>query len=220
MTADPEAAVAPVDLAQAAIGPGMAIFSKHSKVLEADGAPMSIHNALVHINKAVDDYFAHVEGDFDADTRFCIGWFEQHGLKAGPFGEADVLARAKGTAVRGVREAGAITSGKGQVQLLRVAEYPEGWDPTTDNRTPIWEACHQMCRALSDSEKKAGELLARMPQKQDAVRHLAYRLFTICERKKWAAEARAYNELITSWPAIVEHSINAGHAGTQLELPT
>lgn len=210
--------VAPVDLAQAAIGPGMAIFSKYKSVLEADGSSMSVHNALIHINKAIDDYFAQAEGDLDADTRFCIGWFQQHEYGEGLFGDADVLARAKGTSVDGVREAGVIHSSKGKVQLLRVKEYPTSWDPKKDSRLPIWEACHQMCRALGESESEAGALLARMPDKQDAIRQLAYRLYTICERKGWAEDARAYNELVTSWPAIVEQSLKAGHKGSQMSL--
>ena len=218
MTADPIAAIAPVDLQQAAIGPGMALFSRHGAVLEADGSPMSVHNALVHINKAIDSFFAEAEGDLDADTRFCIGWFQQYGFGAGAFGEADVLARAKGTAVDGVQEAGVLLSAKGKVRLLGVKEYPHSWDPATDSRVPVWEACHQMCRALCTSEHEAGVLLARMPEKQDAIRQLAYRLYTICERQKWNEDARAYNELVTSWPAIVEESIRAGLKGTQLEL--
>jgi putative DNA methylase len=218
MTADPIASIAPVDLAQAAIGPGMAIFSKYKAVLEADGSPMSVHNALIHINKAIDDYFAHAEGDLDADTRFAIGWFQQYGFETGAFGEADVLARAKGTSVDGVRDAGVLHSAKGKVRLLRVKEYPKDWDPETDDRTPVWEACHQMCRALGESEGDAGKLLARMPDKQDAIRQLAYRLFTLCERKGWAEEARAYNDLVTSWPAIVEESGKAGLKGEQLSL--
>ena len=218
MIADPTAAIAPVDLAQAAIGPGMAIFSKYKAVLEADGSPMSVHNALIHINKAIDDYFAQAEGDMDADTRFCIGWFQQYEYEVGPFGQADVLARAKGTSVEGVRDAGVIHASKGDVRLLRVKEYPAAWDPTKDSRLPIWEACHQMCRALGESESEAGALLARMPDKQDAIRQLAYRLYTICERKGWAEDARAYNELVTSWPAIVEQSLKAGHKGSQMSL--
>ena len=218
MTAEPLAAVAPVDLAQASIGPGMAIFSKYKAVLEADGAPMSVHNALIHINKAIDDYFSQAEGDMDADTRFCIGWFQQYEYEVGSFGQADVPARAKGTSVEGVRDAGVIHAAKGEVRLLRVKEYPASWDPTKDSRLPIWEACHQMCRALSESESAAGALLARMADKQDAIRQLAYRLYTICERKKWAEDALAYNELVTSWPAIVEQSLKVGHKGSQMSL--
>ncbi len=210
--------IAPVDLAQASIGPGMAVFTKHKAVLEADGSPMAVRAALIHINKAIDDYFSEAEGDMDADTRFCIGWFQQYEFAEGPFGEADVLARAKGTAVDGVRDAGVIHAGKGKVRLLRVKEYPTSWDPTKDSRLPIWEACHQMCRALGESESEAGALLARMPEKQDAIRQLAYRLYTICERKGWAEDARAYNELVTSWPAIVEESLKTGHKGSQMNL--
>lgn len=218
MTADPIAAIAPVDLAQACIGPGMAIFSRHKAVLEADGQPMTVHSALVHINKAIDDYFAHAEGELDADTRFCIGWFEQFGFDAGEFGQADVLARAKGTSVEGLKEAGVVEAGRGKVRLLGVKDLPQGWDPSTDKRVPVWEALHHMCRALGDSEGEAGALLARMPNKQDAIRQLAYRLYTLCERKGRAEQARAYNELITSWPAIVEQSQKAGPVGTQLDL--
>jgi len=219
MTADPIASIAPVDLAQACIGPGMALFSKHEAVLEADGSSMSVHNALVHVNKAIDEYFAHAEGDLDADTRFCIGWFEQFGFDAGEFGQADVLARAKGTSVDGVKEAGVVEAGKGKVRLFAIKELPKKWDPTTDTRTPIWEALHHMCRALGESEGDAGALLAKMPEKQDAIRQLAYRLYTLCAERKGKAElGRPYNDLITSWPAIVEASEKAGHTGTQLGL--
>lgn len=209
MTADAAASIAPVDLAQACIGPGMAAFSRHSVVLEADGTPMSVRSALVYINRAIDDYFSHAEGDLDADTRFSLAWFEQFGFETGAFGEADVLARAKGTSVDGVKESGVLEAGKGKVRLYRIKELPKGWDPSTDTRTPVWEACHQLCRALAESEGEAGALLARMPEKQEPVRLLAYRLYTLCERKGWAEEARAYNELVTSWPAIVEASQRA-----------
>jgi putative DNA methylase len=195
----------------------MGLFSKYKSVLEADGAPMSVHNALVHINKAVDEYFAHAEGDLDADSRFCIGWFEQHGFDHGPFGEADVLARAKGTAVDGVKDAGVIEAGKGKVRLLTIKELPRDWDPTTDTRAPTWEALHQMTRALADSEGDAGALLAKMQGRQEGIRQLAYRLYTLCERKGWAEHARAYNELITSWPEIVKASQQTAPRG-QIEL--
>jgi len=218
MTADPEAAVAPVDLAQAAIGPGMAVFSKYAAVLEADGSPMRVRSALVHINKAIDEYFAHAEGGLDADTRFAIGWFQQYGFDTGIFGEADVLARAKGTSVEGVRNAGVLEATKGKVRLLKINELPAAWDPAKDDRLPVWEACHHLCRALGESEGDAGALLARMPEKQEAVRLLAYRLYTVCERKGWAEQARAYNDLITSWSAIVEASQRVGVKGTQMEL--
>ncbi|MBG58120.1 MAG: hypothetical protein CMK46_07510 [Porticoccus sp.] len=211
--------IAPVDLAQSAIGPGMAIYSKYEAVLNQDGSRMSVHDALVLINRAITEYLSPDSGSFDADTQFCSSWFEQYGWGNGPFGEADTLSRAKGTSVDGVREAGVLESGGGKVRLLKWADYKADWDPTTDNRTPIWEACHQMIRSLNNQgESSAGELLAKMPEKGESIRQLAYHLYTLCERKKWAEEARAYNELIGSWHAIVTASHEVGHSGSQTEL--
>ena len=211
--------IAPVDLAQAAIGPGMAIFSKYEAVLNQDGSRMSVHDALILINRAIAEYLSPESGSFDSDTQFCSSWFDQYGWSTGPFGEADTLTRAKGTSVDGVREAGIVESGGGKVRLLKWAEYEADWDPTTDNRTPIWEACHQMIRSLNNQgESAAGELLAKMPDKGEPIRQLAYHLYTLCERKKWAEDARAYNELIGSWHAIVTASHEVGHSGSQAEL--
>lgn len=181
--------IAPVDLAQAAIGPGMGIFSKYAAVLEADGTPLSIRNALVMINKEVDDFLNPSGSGFDADTLFCLAWFDQYGWGIAKFGEADVLARAKGTSVNGVAQSGVITSGGGTVGLLKWGEYPTDWGPTDDNRTPVWEACHQLIRALNQqSESEAGRLLAGMPERAELIRQLAYHLYTLCERKKRALE--------------------------------
>ncbi len=211
--------IAPVDLAQAAIGPGMAIFSKYEAVLNQDGSRMSVHDALILINRSITDYLSPESGSFDADTQFCSSWFDQYGWSTGPFGEADTLSRAKGTSVDGVREAGVVESGGGKVRLLKWSEYEADWDPTKDNRTPIWEACHQMIRRLNNQgESAAGELLAKMPDKGESIRQLAYHLYTLCERKKWAEEARAYNELIGFWHAIVAASHEVGHSGSQTEL--
>lgn len=211
--------IAPVDLAQSAIGPGMAIYSKYEAVLNQDGSRMSVHDALILINRAITEYLSPESGSFDADTQFCSSWFEQYGWSNGAFGEADTLSRAKGTSVDGVREAGVVESGGGKVRLLKWAEYKADWDPTTDNRTPVWEACHQMIRSLNNQgESAAGALLAKMPEKGESIRQLAYHLYTLCERKKWAEEARAYNELIGSWHAIVAASHEVGHSREQVGL--
>jgi putative DNA methylase len=211
--------IAPVDLAQSAIGPGMAIFSRYAAVLEADGTPMPVHQALVMINKEVDDYLTPSGSGFDADTQFCSAWFDQYGWGTAKFGEADVLARAKGTAVDGVAQSGVVQSGAGKVRLLRWDEYPADWDPTDDNRTPVWEACHQLIRALNQQgETEAGRLLAVMAERGEPIRQLAYHLYTLCERKKWADDARAYNELIGAWHGIVEASHASGQLGAQGEL--
>jgi putative DNA methylase len=203
--------IAPVDLAQAAIGPGMAIYSKYAAILNQDGSRMRVHDALILINRAIADYLNPDSGNFDNDTLFCDDWFSQYGWSTGQYGEADTLARAKGTSVDGVEDAGVVESGGGKVRLLKWKEYPNDWDPKADNRTPVWEACHHMIRVLSDEgESTAGALLARMPERGEAIRQLAYHLYTVCERKKWADDARAYNELIGSWHAIVSASHDTG----------
>ncbi len=208
---DSRSPVAPVDLSQAIIGPGMAVFSKYSAVLEADGAPMAIRTALQIINHFL------AEDDFDADTQFCLHWFEQFGWSNGQFGEADVLARAKATSVDGLALAGVVEAGGGSVRLLKWAEYPSDWDPRKDTRLPIWEALHHLIRTLKQGgETAAGAVSAAILGKLEAVRQLAYRLYTLCERQGWAEDARAYNELITSWSGIESAASNAQPAQRSL----
>ena len=205
--------VAPVDLSQAIIGPGMAIFSQYAAVLEADGSRMGVRGALQLINR----FFA--EDDLDHDSQFCLAWFEENGWATGKYGDADVLARAKGTSVGGLVEGGVVASAKGELRLLKWPELPPGWSPEQDARTSVWEALHQLIRALNqDGETAAGGLLARMPAQLDAVRALAYRLYTLCERQGWAEEARAYNELVTAWSAIEQAAGEAGVLGSQAQL--
>ena len=189
--------VAPVDLSQAIIGPGMAVFSKYAAVLEADGTPMTVKTALTLINHFL------AEDDFDHDTQFCLHWFEQYGWNDGKFGDADTLARAKGTSVEGVRHAGVLYAAGGIVRLLKWADYPADWEPESDVRLPVWEALHQLIRVFkAEGESGAGAVLAAVQAKAEATRQLAYRLYTLCERAGWAEDARAYNEIITSWSAI------------------
>lgn len=208
-----QSAVAPVDLSQAIIGPGMGIFSKYAAVLEADGSTMSVKTALQLINRFL------AEDDFDHDTQFCLHWFEQQGWRVGKFGEADVLARAKGTSVAGLQEAGVISAGQGEVQLLKWAELPTDWAPERDNRTPVWEGLHQLIRILnSEGASGAGAMLARLSGKSDAIRSLAYRLYTLCERKGWAQDARAYNELVTAWDAMQSAMADSGQVGESYSL--
>lgn len=205
--------VAPVDLSQAILGPGMAVFSKYDAVLEADGSPMSVRTALQLINRFL------VEDDFDHDTQFCLSWFDQYGWADGAYGEADVLARAKATSVSGLADAGVVKSGGGKVRLLRPNEYPSDWDPRTDSRIPVWEALHQLIRSLRDQgESSAGHLLGAIRSKSEAIRQLAYRLYTLCERQGWADDARAYNELVTSWSAIESAAGEVPEPSEQLKL--
>lgn len=209
--------IAPVDLAQAAIGPGMAVFSRYSAVLEANGRPMTVHTALTLINKQIDEVLG--GENFDADTNFCLGWFQEVGWATGEFGTANTLAQAKATSVAAVEQAGVIRAQGGKVKLLKPAQYPADWDPQNDNRTPVWEALHQLIRALDEGgESAAGSLLARMPELSGDIRRLAFWLYTLCERNGWAEDARGYNELVTSWHAIETSSHDVGRIGAQSTL--
>lgn len=203
--------VAPVDLSQSIIGPGMAIFSKYAAVLEADGTPMSVETALRLINKFLAD------DDFDADTQFCLHWFEQHGWAEGPFGEADQLARAKGTAVNGLVQAGVVEAGRGKVRLFRPAEFQADWTPEADDRLPVWEVLHQLIRLFqAGGDSAAGATISAVAAKADGARQLAYRLYTLCERAGWAEDARPYNDIMTGWSAIVDAGVRAKPRQTNL----
>jgi putative DNA methylase len=195
--------IAPVDLAQAAIGPGMSVYTKFQRVLDAEGKPVAVREALALINQILDEALAEQEGDFDADSRWAVAWYEQNGYTEGEFGVADVLARAKNTAVAGLVEAGILKSSKGKVRLLKPDELPANWDPTTDNRLTTWEMVHHLIRALnSGGELAAAAIVVKLGGKAETARELAYRLYTLCERKKRAQEALAYNGLVQSWPEI------------------
>ena len=205
--------VAPVDLSQAIIGPGMGIFSKYRAVLEADGTPMTVRTALQLINRFLAD------DDFDPETQFCLQWFETNYWKPGQYGIADVAARAKGTSVDALFRAGVLNSGSGEVQLLRWNELPTDWKPDPDHQTPVWEALHQLVRNLNmHGEQSAGALLAEMSSVSGPVRTLAYRLYTLCERKGLAEDARFYNELIGAWASIEVVADEIGPPEKQGEL--
>ncbi|SQD93120.1 conserved protein of unknown function [Candidatus Bipolaricaulis anaerobius] len=196
--------IAPVDLAQAAIGPGMAVYTRYAKVLDAEGKPVPVREALALINEMLDETLAEQEGEFDPDTRWALAWFEQHGFADGPFGDAETLSKAKNTSVQGMVEAGFLRSKAGKVRLLKPEELPEDWDPAVDTRLTVWETVHQLIRALeAGGEGAAADLVRVLGAKAETARGLAYRLYTICERKKRAPEALAYNALVQSWPEIV-----------------
>ena len=195
--------IAPVDLAQAAIGPGMAVFTRYAKVIDAEGKPLSVREALELINRTLDEVLAEQEGDFDSDSRWAVAWFEQHGFHEGEYGVAETLSKAKNTSVAGLVEAGILASKGGKVRLLKPDQLPGDWDPTTDTRLTAWEMVHHLVRVLeADGESAAAELAARLGAKAEVARELCYRLYTLCERKKRAAEALSYNSLVQSWPEI------------------
>lgn len=199
-----EGNIAPVDLAQAAIGPGMAVYTRYAKVLDAEGKPVPVRDALSLINQVLDETLAEQEGDFDADSRWAITWFEQNGFAEGDAGSAILLTTAKGTALNTLEETGIVQSGRGKVRLFKPSELPTDWDPTKDSRLTHWEMVHHLIRTLeTGGEGAAAALAAKLGSKAEAARELAYRLYVVSERKKRAAEALSYNGLVQSWPEIM-----------------
>ena len=198
--------IAPVDLAQAAIGPGMAVYTRYSKVVDAEGKALSVREALALINQTLDEVLAEQEGDFDSDTRWALAWFEQSGFELGEYGIAETLSKAKNTSVEGLRDANILDkkSPVGKVRLLRPSELAVDWDPINDSRLSVWEVVHHLVRRLeSGGEGAAAELVSAIGGVAEVARELAYRLYTICERKKRAQEALSYNALVQSWPEII-----------------
>ena len=195
--------IAPVDLAQAAIGPGMAVFTRYAGIFDAAGRPMSVRAALALINQTLDEVLAEQEGDFDADSRWALAWFEQHGFDDGDYGVAETLSKAKNTSVAGMVDAGIIESQGGKVRLLKPKELPDHWDPAADARLTAWEAVHHLIRVLETrGETGAAEIIVPLGSTAETARELCYRLYTLCERKKRAAEALSYNSLVQSWSEI------------------
>jgi len=199
--------IAPVDLAQAAIGPGMAIFSRYEKVLETDGSPMRVRTALGLINQGLDEVLSELESEFDPDTRWALAWFEQHQFDEGLYGEAEVLATAKALSISHLAETGMLHSRAGKVRLLRREELPEDWDPSAIGRLTVWGVTQHLIRRLDQQgEKETANLKAKIGGMAENARDLAYRLYTLCERKGWAEEAGYYNSLVVAWPSMASEA--------------
>ena len=195
--------IAPVDLAQAAIGPGMAVYTGYARVLDASGEAVTVREALSLINQTLDEALAEQEGDFDADTRWALAWFEQSGFAEGEYGVAETLSKAKNTSVAGMVEAGILRSGAGKVRLLRPNELPEDWAPDSDTRLIAWEAVHHLVRRMTkEGEDATALLMSKLGPDAEAARELAYRLYRICDQKNRSQEALGYNALVQSWPEV------------------
>ena len=201
--------IAPADMPQSAIGPGMGVFSRYKAVLEADDSPMTVKTALQLINAELDEYLGGIQGEFDADTRFAITWFEQNGMGKGDYGVADNLARARGIAVESVKHAGIIESQAGKVRILKREELQGEWEPQTDTHLTVWE-CLQYLVRQHEKDGIAFEtalLLRKIGDKADAVKDLAYCLYDICANKRQdAKEATAYNALIADWTELTREA--------------
>ena len=208
--------IAPVDLAQAAIGPGMAIFTRYARVLDTSGAAVSVREALALINETLDEVLAEQEGNFDADTRWAVAWFEQSGFSEGEYGVAETLSTAKNTSVAGMVEAGILTSGAGKVRLLVPAELPQDWNPKADSRRTVWETTHHLVRVHSQGgDSAAADIMAHMGADAETSRDLAYRLYRICDLRNRPQEALGYNALVRSWGEISGLATQARQAPTE-----
>jgi putative DNA methylase len=211
--------IAPVDLAQAAIGPGMAVFSRYDKVVEADGARMKVRSALQLINQALDEVLTEQEGEYDPDTRWAIAWFEQFGTNAAPFGVAETLSKAKDCSIDRMVEAGIVEARAGKVRLVHRDELADAWNPSTARSLTVWEVTQRLTQLAQQSESLAAELAARLTSLAEIARDLAYRLYLTCERKGWTQEALAYNGLVVAWPEISRLAANIDTQPLQPALP-
>jgi putative DNA methylase len=205
--------IAPVDLPQAAIGPGMAVYSRYSRVIEGDGSAMTVRTALARINDVLDEVISEQEGDFDSDTRFAIAWFRQYGYGTGVFGDADNIARARNASIDALARSGILTSGGGKVALIRPEVLPGDYDPQADPRISHWEVVHHLVRVLDGhGVDGAATFFASIRARPDGAidpdlcKELAFLLFRIAEDNKWAKEAVGFNALGTSWNDIVAAS--------------
>lgn len=195
--------IAPVDLAQAAIGPGMSVFSRYKSVIEPDGTALSVRAALQIINRVLDSFLAEGDPELDSETRFALTWFDSNGWGGGAYGDAETVAKARNISVGLVAEAGIVESGGGKVRLLRRAELPAEWDPGRDRRATVWESTQHLIKRLDEQgEVAAAALLKSIAGRASATRDLAYRLYSVCGRKGWAEDARAYNGLVLAWPEL------------------
>jgi len=189
----------------------MGVYTRYAKVLDAEGKPVSVREALALINQVLDEALAEQEGDFDAESRWALAWFEQVGFNEGEYGVAETLSKAKNTSVTGLAEGDILESKRGKVRLLNPDELPAKWDPATAPRLIAWEVVHHLIRVLaSGGESAAADMVARLGTRAEPARELAYRLYTLCERKKRATEALAYNGLVQSWPEIVRLAQEGG----------
>lgn len=216
-----QGSVAPVDLPQAAIGPGMAMFSRHARVNEPGGEAMRVRTALDLINQVLGEVQSELEGDFGTDTRWCLEWFKTFGFDEGPFGDAETLSKAKNTSVAGLERAGVLRSRGGRVRLLSILDIPNDYDPGSDDRVSEWKIVLHLAKRLAEQGGEAAARLmiaARAVVDLDAVRELAYLLFSIAEKHGWTETARLFNGLGTSWSDLAEDARKPGLAGAHVQI--
>jgi len=203
--------IAPADMPQSAIGPGMGVFSRYKAVLESDDNAMSVKAALQLINRELDDYLGGIQGEFDPDTRFAITWFEQNGNRAGDYGSANNFAQARGISVESVKHAGIVESSAGKVRILTRDELDPDWQPDDDTHLTVWECCQHLVRLHEKNGigLATAVMMRKIGAKADDVRDLAYVLYNICEKRGDAKEATSYNALIADWTDLTREAASA-----------
>ncbi len=206
--------IAPVDMAQSTIGPGIKVFSRYARVVEADGSSMSVSVALRIINDVLGEILDGGEAELDTDTRFALSWFAQHGYNPGPSGDADSVARAKNTSLEGIEQSGIGEAREGRFRLFERSDLAEDWSPVDDDRLTVWEVLQYLVAALERSESEAAELLRQLGGNADRARQLAYVLYAKANDAGWTTEAGAYNTLITAWPTL---QVSAAAAATPVQ---
>ena len=213
--------IAPVDLAQAAIGPGMSVFSRYARVISPDGTDMSVSEALTQINAVLDEVLGEQEGDLDPDTRWCLTWFDAHGFTEGPYGEAETLASARNASIDALKRSGVLTSGGGRVGLIAPEDLPDDYDPRTDDRISHWEVVLHLARALDRRGiDEAGRLLSAAAERglgADILQSLAYRLYSLAEKHGWTEAGLLFNALGGSWPEIAAVARTAESTGSDIQ---
>ena len=213
--------VAPVDLRQAAIGPGMAVYSRYARVNEPSGGEMRVRSALALINKVLDEWLSQMEGDVTADTRWCVEWYKEHGFDSGPFGDADTLSKGTDTGVAALDRAGVLHSRGGKVTLLSIAKIPKDYDPSGDDRISEWKICLHLAKRLQEQGiEHAAQLMARVRDRIDlhALKELAYVLHSIADKNSWSDTAHIFNGLGGSWQELEDISRRLVPGYTQDEI--
>ena len=212
--------IRPVDMAQSTIGPGIKVFSRYERVMEADGSSMPVSAALAIINNVLGEVLDGAEADLDADTRFALTWFAEHGYNPGLSGDADSVARAKNTSLGGIKASAVGEARAGEFRLFERSELNPDWSPKKDARPTVWEATQYMATALERSESKAAELLNDLGSDGDRARQLAYLLYQVANDRGWASEAGVYDSLIAAWPSLRAGAAVAAAAAAEAARPS
>jgi putative DNA methylase len=215
------AGVGPTDIQQAAIGPGIGIFTRHASVLNTDGTPMLVKDALKLINQVREEITSHGDAEYDSETRFALDWFAAKGFEKGRSGEAINMTNAVDVSLDGMNAAGFFDASGGSARLLTRDELPDEWEPSADSSGTVWEACQYLIKRLTSEDggiDAAAALYNRLGALAEPAHALARRLYDICEQKQWASEGRVYNQLHQEWAAIEKRAAQLAETGSRRDL--